>query len=499
MRRIGVCVLALAAACAAGSALAGQQDRQRLRLAEALRRGRSGVVLLRTATGVCSGTLLGRGFVAASKDRLRAAGRITVFAFRLRKTEDGREVLDRVEVGEAEVVRLHRSADAALLTITDGRDPPAFEPLPHVPDFPPPGSEVNVCGVLGAVRFEDALDLDARGGEVLKGPASAQDVVPIAAPVHVNSAGGAVLDAEGRLVAVASCRPPQGAPGGAVPIARFEELVSGSQHALPSAEAAEHLAPKPGPPPHLALPPGGGLEGKRVSLGHGAFAIKESRAVIASAVVILDQHDALEYAVCPVKKGKLHETVIASDANPTTLNFALVMLGYKSGGGVEQLGDAKTPLGERVRLFVEWDWNEAAAIREHLAEIDPPWERPRWKEVLERVREGTIRWEPGPRARARAEDFIFDRVEGRPMRHTNWVYTGGRFGRDEETGKRYYEATENGVFAAVYRDPSAVLNNPLKGGEDDTYYCVDDTVVPPRGTRCTLIILPAEPEDGPAE
>ncbi|MHC4249447.1 MAG: YdjY domain-containing protein [Planctomycetota bacterium] len=496
MRQIGVCVLALAGACAAGSALAGQQDRRRLRLAEALRRGRGGVVLLRTATGVCSGTLIDRGFVAASKDRLRAAGRITAFAFRLRKTEDGRETVDRVEIGRLEVVRLHRSADAALLTIAGGRDLPALEPLPRIPDFPPPGSEVDVCGVLGAVRFEDALDLDARGGEVLKGPASAQDVVPIAAPVHVNSAGGAVLDAEGRLVAVASYRPPQGTPGGAIPMARFEELLSGSRHALPSAGAAAHLAPKPGPPPHLELS-AGGPEGKRVSLGHGAFAIKESRAVIASAVFIRDQHDPLEYAVCPVKKGKLHETVIASEADPTTLNFALVMLGYKSGGGVEQLGDVKTPLGDRVRLFVEWDWNEAVAIRKHLAGIDPPWERPQWKEVLERVRGGAIGWEPGPKVRARAEDFVFDRVEGRPMQHTNWVYSGGRFGRDEETGKRYYEATENGVFAAVYRDPSAVLNNPLKGGEDDTYYCVDDTVVPPRGTRCTVIILPAEPEGGP--
>ena len=97
------------------------------------------------------------------------------------------------------------------------------------------------------------------------------------------------------------------------------------------------------------------------------------------------------------------------------------------------------------------------------------------------------------------EDLVFDRVYGRSMRHTDWAYTGGRFGRDGDTGKRYYEATENGVFAAVYRDPSAVLNNPLKGGTDDTYYCVNDTMVPPRGTRCTLVILPAKPKDDEEE
>ena len=119
------------------------------------------------------------------------------------------------------------------------------------------------------------------------------------------------------------------------------------------------------------------------------------------------------------------------------------------------------------------------------------------QKVLKKVDEGAIAWKPGAKVRARIEDLVFDRVRGLPMRHTDWVYTGGRFGRDEETGRHYFEATENGVFAAVYRDPSAVLNNPLKGGVDDTYYCVNDTMAPPRGTRCTLIILPPEPKTAP--
>ena len=84
---------------------------------------------------------------------------------------------------------------------------------------------------------------------------------------------------------------------------------------------------------------------------------------MASGVIVLDQHDPLEYVWCPLKNGKIHETIIASDADPTSLNIALVMLGYKAGGGVEHLGDASVPFGDRVRIFVEWDWNEAAAIR----------------------------------------------------------------------------------------------------------------------------------------
>jgi hypothetical protein len=498
LKRIGVCVLALAGVCAMRPALAGQSRATKRRLTEFVRRGRTGVVLLRTATGICSGTVLDDGLVATSKDRLRAAGRITAFMFRARKTEDGRERTVRVELGSAEVVRIHRSADAALLRLARGPDIPKLEALPSLTDLPPADSEVAVCGVQGAVRFEDARDLDARGGKVLKGPASAAGVTPISAPAHRNSSGGAVLDAGGRLVGIASCRVPEGVPGGVVPMARFDEILSGDQHALSPAEAARHVAPRPGPPPHLTLSPGD-PKGKRVSLGNGAFVLKESRAVMASGVVVLDQHDPLEYVWCPLKNGKVHETVIASDADPTSLNIALVMLGYKAGGGVEYLGDASVPLGDRVCIFVEWDWNEAAAIRAYLEKITPSWKRPPFKRVLAKVSEGAIRWKPGPKIRTRVENLVFDRVYGRSMRHTDWVYTGGRFGRDKETGKHYYEATENGVFAAVYRDPSAVLNNPLKGGEDDTYYCVDDTMIPPRGTRCTLIILPAEPKTDPEE
>ena len=159
-----MCVLALAGTCAARSARAGQPDREKIRLAEALRRGRSGVVLLRTATGICSGTVLDRGFVAASKDRLRAAGQVTAFAFLSKKTEDGRETLDRVEVGRLEVVRLHRSADAALLRVVGGRDPPV--PGPFRPDMWVIATPSSVPAVCRCCVPTDATSIRMASGPV---------------------------------------------------------------------------------------------------------------------------------------------------------------------------------------------------------------------------------------------------------------------------------------------------------------------------------------------
>jgi hypothetical protein len=355
---------------------------------------------------------------------------------------------------------------------------------------------VIVCGVQGAVGFVHAMDLDVREGKVLSNLAA--NLMPLTAPTHVNSAGGAVLDHDGRLAGVASFVPrrnapgfvlPEGAFGAAVPLGRFRELLAGGEHALSREDVAAHLAPRKGLPRHLAPSPGG-PEGERRRVGPGVAAIRKARAVVASGVVILDEHNPLEYFACPLANGKLHETVIATDASPAVINAAMIYLGYDSVGGVEKLGDPRKPLGDHVLMYVEWDHGEARAIREYMAKVDPPWKRPKHKGVREKVREGVIKWEPGPTVRVRAEDLMFDRVNGRPMERTHWVYTGSSLDRDPDTRKYYYKATEEGVLAAVYRDPSAVFNIPLKGAEDDVYYCVDDTIAPPRGTSCTLIILP---------
>jgi len=485
--------------CAGGRASAGEGRNGKARerkLLKLLERARSGVVLLETATGVASGVVLdpGKGTVATSKARLEGAGAIEAYVFVRKVTEHGRVVVKREPLGPAEVVAVHRTADAAVLRV------PTFaglSPLETAKPPPAPGSDVIGCGVQGAVRFAHAMDLDVREGKVLG--TLAADLMPLTAPTHVNSAGGAVLDDDGRLVGIASFIRltrgpsfvlPKAAFGAAVPLGRFRELFAGSEHELSREEAAAYLAPRKGLPSHLTLSPGG-PEGERRCVGLGVVAIREARAVVASGVFILDEHDPLEYFACPLANGKLHETAIATHASPAVINAAMIYLGYDSVGGVEKLGDPRRPLGDHVLMYVEWDHGEALAIREYMAKVDPPWRRPKHKGVREKVREGVIKWEPGPVVRARAEDLMFDRVNGRPMERTHWVYTGSSLSRDPDTRKYYYKATAEGVLAAVYRDPSAVFNIPLEGAEDDVYYCVDDTIVPPRGTSCTLIILPA--------
>jgi len=475
------------------SALGEESPRQReLRR---LRRAREAVLLLSCETGVCSGTLLdaASGLVAASKSRLEAAGSIEAFRFVTKPQEGEAEVVEREPLGRAELLALAAGSDAALLKV---RPSAGLRPYERANRTPAPGDRVTVAGVMGGVRFPHATDLWPREGTILDLPPLGSRALRSSAPVHLNSAGGAVLDADGRLVGIATPirldgREPGEATGAVTPLALYDALLRGEDRLE---DASAFVAPRGGgPPPFIALSSEpGGPPGKRVDFTGGVFAIKESRTVLASGWFVLDQHDALEYFACPVKNGKLHETVIALDTDPAIINLAMIALGYQSGGGVQRLGDPAKPIGDRVRLFVEWDWNEAAAIAAWLAKLDPPWQRPSFRVIVEKVQEGEIKWEKGPVVRVRAEDLMFGVGDGAPMVRAGFIYSGSSFGVNEETGRRFYKATAGGVLAAVYRDPDAVFNTPLESGEDDTYYRVRDTICPPRGTRCLLIIMPGE-------
>jgi hypothetical protein len=530
--------LALAARAGAGEP-AGDEELQRVKF---LRHARKGVVLLRTELGVASGTVLDReaGLVACAKSSLDSAGNVRAYAFSTHVPERGPDNVTRVELGQAEVVAIHRSADAALLRITLHADAAAFprglQPLS-------PGAEVAVAGATGAAPFEDVGDLEVRRGKIAESWRPASQTIALTAPTHINSAGGAVLDWDGKLVAVASFALPEGALGAGVRHGVFDVLLADASARLPADEAAEFVRLKDGPPPFwpVSTEPGG-PPGKRVRFGEGVIAVAEARAVLATGVFVLDGNEALEYLATPLKRGKLHETVIAVDADPAELNLPFILHRYKQGGWTGRFdGGIGKPYGARLRTYVEWDAAEARAIRswieaaearipqlaqqlsdkrkqfagqfpvEEEAAVEPTGERKRlaeeieglerevtdirnlsFRDVREKVSEGTIRWEPGQTVRVRAEDLMFNVQEGHPMVHTDWIYTGSCFVKDGVSGKHLFRASLDGVLMAVYRDPSAMFTIPFDAPDDHSYYCVRGNFTPPRGTRCLLIFLPGE-------
>jgi hypothetical protein len=441
---------------------------------------RPGIVGITHLRGGCTGVLLDAdaGLVVTTKSRIRHGGTMKAFAFEEVKFDDGRRNVKRIELGEAKLLALHDTLDLALLGV-DAKD---FQ-RPHARNSAPSAVSGTryVASLPSAIAPVDALDLDVR---------KAAEGETLERAVYLTGAGGAVLDEKLALVAIAGYDVASNA-GVALPLAEALSLAQ-KRGAADAERLAAFVADSPELPGCLrASPKPGGPDGKRVGFGQDVFAIKEARAVVCEGYIVLDRHDPLEYVACPIKNGKLHETVVGTSADPALINLAMIALKYKSGGGVERLGDTAIPFGDKVEMFVEWDFNEARAIAAWLETVEPAWKRPNYAGVIERKGEGVITWKPGTVVRMRLEDCAFDQVENRPMPPVKWVYTGSAFARDDDTGRRYYRATVDGVLAAVYRDPVAVFNSPLKTGVDDTSYHVNDALVPPRGTACRLIITPA--------
>jgi hypothetical protein len=160
----------------------------------------------------------------------------------------------------------------------------------------------------------------------------------------------------------------------------------------------------------------------------------------------------IEYlAVTP--SGKRHESVLTLDLEPMHLQVALLLLGLEPGGNLRHQGDSQPPTGAPVRI--------------------------------------EVRWRAGGRERsARLEEFAWDIPKRRPMEAHAWTFTGSRV---TDAG---FAASREGSLIASYRDPYAILNNSLPTGADDTVYKVNERIVPPVGTRVSVVLRPEKAGDG---
>ena len=166
------------------------------------------------------------------------------------------------------------------------------------------------------------------------------------------------------------------------------------------------------------------------------------------------QSGLIEYLACHNEVGKLHESVLKIDARPSDLQVALLLLGLKNKNNLEFQGDPTVPEGDLLDIFVEWELPD---------------------KTMKRVR---------------AEELAYDQHKKQPMDRTSWVFTGS------EILNGQFMADKDGSIIATFRDPLAIINNPLPTGADDTVYVSNEKLVPPRDTKIRLIIKPVEGEKG---
>ena len=142
--------------------------------------------------------------------------------------------------------------------------------------------------------------------------------------------------------------------------------------------------------------------------------------------------------------GKTHESLIMLHAEPIHIQLALLRLNLNPGMNLTVEGDPHLPQGDPVELWVEWE---------------------RGEQII----------------RHRAEEMVWNAMTKQPMQQTHWVFTGGRFIRNQFTTQLFHN------IIAVYRDPDSIFNHPLPGGKDDRTYRVNTDVVPPKATPVRII------------
>ncbi len=155
---------------------------------------------------------------------------------------------------------------------------------------------------------------------------------------------------------------------------------------------------------------------------------------------------AIEYALV-TSKGKTHESLLVTDALPSDIHLACLLLG--SGG-------AGKPCGQ-VKIEVSWETN-------------------------------------GPAKRLPLEDLIAfakdhpQGGQGGSLAPGPWTYSGSKI---DAAG---FVASREGSIISLIHDDTALVNNPRPGREDDTLHVPGRRLLPPLGTPVRLTLRPILPK-----
>lgn len=167
---------------------------------------------------------------------------------------------------------------------------------------------------------------------------------------------------------------------------------------------------------------------------------------------------ALEYLIC-TPRGPTHECLVVTDVQPGDLHFGMLLLGVK-GAGITTPGPADAPPAQIDAEYLK----QAPKLKGDNVSIITKWKDPAGKEQS-----------------AALENWVLNDKTRKPALSGPWIYTGSMFANEQ------FQAQIIGVIAATVTNPSALINNPRKGS-DEQIWSVNTKAVPPEGTALELTI-----------
>jgi hypothetical protein len=211
----------------------------------------------------------------------------------------------------------------------------------------------------------------------------------------------------------------------------------------------------PSPPPHLREVSPGIFDYKGILLDkqHGQISFP----------AMVNQREGLIEYLLVNEKGKVHESLFSTRALPVDLHVAMLLVGLKE--------DEHANANESVPpSAIDSAYLQAA---------------PKLKGSDVRI---SVTWTDGSQRRTMAaEDWILNLQTNQPMAPGPWTYNGSLV----QDG--VFLASEELSIIAVITDPTALVNNPRAGYDNDEIWQVQDKVVPPLNTPVELTITLAAP------
>ena len=172
------------------------------------------------------------------------------------------------------------------------------------------------------------------------------------------------------------------------------------------------------------------------------------------------EKDLVEY-VLVTKDGSTHESLLATDIQPTDLHFAMLLLGAKGAGLTTPTADQAPP----AQIDAEY-LQRAPKLKGDNVLVTATWKTKAGKEQTTPV-----------------EEWLFNLKTKEAAPRGPWIYTASMFGSDGG-----FLAQQQGVFISVINNPAALINNPRAGNNNDQIWSVNEKSVPPRDTPLQITI-----------
>jgi hypothetical protein len=213
------------------------------------------------------------------------------------------------------------------------------------------------------------------------------------------------------------------------------------------------VAQAPAPPPLEVIAPG--------VFQIGMVQLDKTNKSVQFPAVLNMNHGLIEYLLVTTK-GKTHESLLKTDAEPYHIHVAMLLLGAKGAAQTKELLQAPT---EQFHANTKGGTNSLA----NLLKGDRISIRLAWKDAQ------------GEKAVA-AEDCVDDLQTGKKVARRAWNYNGSR------VVNGLYMAQREGSIVAMIDDVDAMVNNPRPGHDNDQVWQIRTNGLPPLNTpvRVTL-------------